>query len=217
MARLKPATKPLPEDHRGRPRRPAQADRRPDHRYGRAVELRGDARRHPPLRPRHRRRQPAVDRPGLRREDAGTAPSSRCRASCSPTSRIVSGYCGGLSGVHAMWAGADWTWHKPVLRNDVITTEAHLKDLIEHQTHFAGRCVPADLPRRLLQPARRQGRRVRLLGVPHRPRRGARARHEVHRSARPRRAVHRRAARRVLQAVRGTRKFAARPRATGKT
>ena len=43
------------------------------------------------------------------------------------TSRIISGYCGGLSGVHAMWAGADWTWHKPVLRNDVITTDAWLK------------------------------------------------------------------------------------------
>lgn len=57
------------------------------------------------------------------------------------TSRIVSGYCGGMSGVHAMWAGADWSWHKPVLRNDTITTEAHLKDLIEHQTRFAGRAV----------------------------------------------------------------------------
>jgi acyl dehydratase len=55
------------------------------------------------------------------------------------TSRIVSGYVGGLSGVHAMWAGADWTWHEPVLRNDEIQTEAHLKDLIEHQTRFAGR------------------------------------------------------------------------------
>ena len=55
------------------------------------------------------------------------------------TSRIVSGYCGGLAGVHAMWAGADWEWHKPVLRNDVISTQAHLKDLIEHQTKFAGR------------------------------------------------------------------------------
>ncbi len=55
------------------------------------------------------------------------------------TSRIISGYCGGLSGVHAMWAGADWTWHKPVLRNDTIRTEAYLKDLIEHQTKFAGR------------------------------------------------------------------------------
>ena len=55
------------------------------------------------------------------------------------TSRLISGYCGGLSGVHAMWAGADWTWHKPVLRNDIITTEAYLKDLVEHQTKFAGR------------------------------------------------------------------------------
>ncbi len=57
------------------------------------------------------------------------------------TNRFISGYCGGLSGVHAMWAGADWTWHKPVLRNDTINTEAHLKDLIEHQTRFAGRAV----------------------------------------------------------------------------
>jgi len=55
------------------------------------------------------------------------------------TSRIVSGYVGGLSGIHAMWAGADWAWHKSVLRNDVITTESYLKDLIEHQTKFAGR------------------------------------------------------------------------------
>src|SRR5580698_4321284 len=57
------------------------------------------------------------------------------------TSRIVSGYVGGLPGVHAMWAGADWTWHKHVHRNDEITTEAWLKDLVEHQTRFAGRAV----------------------------------------------------------------------------
>src|SRR3954454_17999072 len=57
------------------------------------------------------------------------------------TSRIVSGYVGGLPGVHAMWAGADWTWHKPVLRNDTIETEASLKSLIEHQTRFAGRSI----------------------------------------------------------------------------
>ncbi|MGN1056770.1 MAG: MaoC family dehydratase N-terminal domain-containing protein [Comamonas sp.] len=57
------------------------------------------------------------------------------------TSRIVSGYVGGLPGVHAMWSGADWTWHKPVLRNDVIHTEAYLKDLVEHQTRFAGRAI----------------------------------------------------------------------------
>jgi acyl dehydratase len=57
------------------------------------------------------------------------------------TSRIVSGYVGGLPGVHAMWSGADWTWHKEVRRNDVISTEAYLKDLVEHQTRFAGRAI----------------------------------------------------------------------------
>ena len=56
-------------------------------------------------------------------------------------SRIISGYVGGLPGVHAMWAGADWRWHKPVRRNDQISTTAHLKDLIEHQTRFAGRAI----------------------------------------------------------------------------
>lgn len=57
------------------------------------------------------------------------------------TSRIISGYVGGLSGVHAMWAGADWTWHKPIARNTEVTTEAWLKDLVEHQTRFAGRAI----------------------------------------------------------------------------
>jgi acyl dehydratase len=57
------------------------------------------------------------------------------------TSRIISGYVGGLPGVHAMWAGADWTWHRPVRRNDAISTEARLKDLIEHETRFAGRAI----------------------------------------------------------------------------
>jgi len=57
------------------------------------------------------------------------------------TSRIVSGYVGGIPGVHAMWAGADWHWYKPVLRNQAISTEAWLKDLIEHETKFAGRAI----------------------------------------------------------------------------
>ena len=55
--------------------------------------------------------------------------------------RIVSGYVGGLPGVHAMWAGADWTWHRPVHRNDEIKTDAWLKDLILHDTRFSGRAV----------------------------------------------------------------------------
>jgi|TARA_B110000444_G_scaffold259220_1_gene302290 acyl dehydratase len=57
------------------------------------------------------------------------------------TSRIASGYVGGLPGIHAMWAGANWKWHSPVFRNDEISTESHLKDLIEHQTQFAGRAI----------------------------------------------------------------------------
>ena len=56
-------------------------------------------------------------------------------------SRIISGYVGGLAGVHAMWAGADWTWHRPIHRNEAITTEAWLKDAIERETRFSGRAV----------------------------------------------------------------------------
>ncbi len=57
------------------------------------------------------------------------------------TSRIVSGYVGGLAGVHAMWSGSDWKWHKTVRRNDTISTEAWLKDIVEHETRFAGRAI----------------------------------------------------------------------------
>src|SRR5690606_27980533 len=57
------------------------------------------------------------------------------------TSRIVSGYVGGLPGVHAMWSGADWTWHKPIRRNDEIRTDAYLNGLMEHATRLAGRSV----------------------------------------------------------------------------
>ena len=56
-------------------------------------------------------------------------------------SRIISGYVGGLPGVHAMFAGCDFAWKKPIRRNAVLTTEAYLKDLIEHDTQFAGRSI----------------------------------------------------------------------------
>ena len=55
--------------------------------------------------------------------------------------RIVSGYVGGLPGVHAMYAGCDFTWEKPIVRNTEIHSSAYLKDLIEHETRFAGRSV----------------------------------------------------------------------------
>ena len=55
--------------------------------------------------------------------------------------RILSGYVGGLPGIHAMWAGADLTWHRPIVRNTVVRAEASLKDLVEHDTRFAGRAI----------------------------------------------------------------------------
>lgn len=57
------------------------------------------------------------------------------------TSRIISGYVGGLPGIHAMWSGADWRWHRWVRRNEEIRTEARLSDVVEHSTTFAGRAV----------------------------------------------------------------------------
>ncbi|ORV57450.1 acyl dehydratase [Mycobacterium florentinum] len=55
--------------------------------------------------------------------------------------RIYSGYVGGLPGVHAMWSGAATKWHRHLRRGDQVGTEAYLKDLVEHQTEFAGRAI----------------------------------------------------------------------------
>lgn len=56
-------------------------------------------------------------------------------------SRIYSGYVGGLRGVHAMWSGASTRWYRPLRRGDDVRTEAYLKDLVEHETRFAGRAI----------------------------------------------------------------------------
>ncbi len=37
--------------------------------------------------------------------------------------RILSGYVGGLPGIHAMWAGADLTWHRPIVAARAIRTD----------------------------------------------------------------------------------------------
>src|SRR2546422_553280 len=37
-----------------------------------------------------------------------------------PLNRIFSGYVGGLPGVHAMWSGANTTWHRPFAVGDQI-------------------------------------------------------------------------------------------------
>jgi len=55
--------------------------------------------------------------------------------------RVLSGYVGGLPGVHAMWAGANLTWHQPIVLGDQFTTRVWLKDLIAHETRFAGRAI----------------------------------------------------------------------------
>ena len=39
------------------------------------------------------------------------------------TSRIISGYVGGLPGIHAMWSGSDWQWHKTVQRNEHVVSQ----------------------------------------------------------------------------------------------
>ncbi|MDH3706443.1 MAG: MaoC family dehydratase N-terminal domain-containing protein [Acidimicrobiia bacterium] len=55
--------------------------------------------------------------------------------------RVLSGYVGGLPGIHAMWAGADIRWHGPITRNTEVRSVAHLADLVEHDTSFAGRAI----------------------------------------------------------------------------
>jgi acyl dehydratase len=55
--------------------------------------------------------------------------------------RVVSGYVGGLPGVHAMFAGTDWNWHLPILVGDTITAEPRLKELRDLKSNFSGRSV----------------------------------------------------------------------------
>ncbi|MFQ5858616.1 MAG: MaoC family dehydratase N-terminal domain-containing protein [Anaerolineae bacterium] len=57
------------------------------------------------------------------------------------TSRVVSGYVGGLPGVHAMFAGTHWHWFRPIKEGCRITPETRLKDLIIKDTQFAGPAV----------------------------------------------------------------------------
>ena len=56
-------------------------------------------------------------------------------------SKIVSGYVGGLPGVHAMYAGTDWDFEKPIRRGTTIEPESHLHDYELYDTEFAGEAV----------------------------------------------------------------------------
>ncbi len=55
--------------------------------------------------------------------------------------RVLSGYVGGLPGIHAMWAGAEITWHRPIRFGMVVRTRVALKDLIFHDTRFSGPAI----------------------------------------------------------------------------
>jgi len=57
------------------------------------------------------------------------------------TDNVASGAVEGLPGVHAMFAGTNWTWHAPVAVGTRIRTEVVLKDLVIRKTRFAGRSV----------------------------------------------------------------------------
>jgi acyl dehydratase len=55
--------------------------------------------------------------------------------------RIVSGYVGGLPGIHAMYAGADFRWRAPIREGDRLTGTSVLQDLLEKPSTFARRAI----------------------------------------------------------------------------
>jgi len=81
------------------------------------------------------------DDPRYTDPDHGDGPLEAPPTFLYATSRIVSGYVGGLPGVHAMYAGTDWEWHEPVTRGTRVHAESWLSDLIERDTDFAGRSI----------------------------------------------------------------------------
>ena len=55
--------------------------------------------------------------------------------------RIVSGYVGGLPGIHAMYGGTDFRWHRPIRIGDTVVGDSVLLDLVEKPSRFAARAV----------------------------------------------------------------------------
>jgi acyl dehydratase len=55
--------------------------------------------------------------------------------------KILSGYVGGLGGVHAMFAGTRFRWLRRLVVGDRLRGVARLKDLVERPSRFAGRSV----------------------------------------------------------------------------
>jgi acyl dehydratase len=55
--------------------------------------------------------------------------------------RIVSGYVGGLPGIHAMYGGTDFRWQRPIRIGDAIVGDSVLLDLVEKPSRFARRAI----------------------------------------------------------------------------
>jgi acyl dehydratase len=55
--------------------------------------------------------------------------------------RIVSGYVGGLPGIHAMYAGTDFRWQRAIREGERIVGQSVLLDLTETPSSFARRAV----------------------------------------------------------------------------
>ena len=55
--------------------------------------------------------------------------------------RIVSGYVGGLPGIHAMYAGTDFRWDRPILEGDRVVGQSVLSELVEKPSTFARRAI----------------------------------------------------------------------------
>jgi acyl dehydratase len=55
--------------------------------------------------------------------------------------RIVSGYVGGLPGIHAMYGGTDFHWYLPIREGDRIVGESLLLELMEKPSTFARRAI----------------------------------------------------------------------------
>jgi acyl dehydratase len=53
--------------------------------------------------------------------------------------KVLSGYVTGLPGIHAMWAGMDLRFERPLVAGDRVTGRATLKELRERPSRFAGR------------------------------------------------------------------------------
>lgn len=55
--------------------------------------------------------------------------------------RVMSGYIGGLPGVHAMYAGTDFHWHRPVRLGDRLTATPAISGVRDMASRFSGRSV----------------------------------------------------------------------------